>query len=58
MEIYAQRMEANLLRQTADETLARFPTDAEALSWLARPNMLTTALRPAPDTYLNASLAL
>jgi hypothetical protein len=55
MEIYAQRMEANLLRQTADETLARFPTDP---SWLARPNMLTTALRPSPDTYLNASLAL
>ena len=35
MAIYAQQINTNLLRQTATETLARFPQDTEAKNWLA-----------------------
>jgi tetratricopeptide (TPR) repeat protein len=54
MEIYAQQMNAGLLRRTAGETLGKFPTDTEALSWLSR----AASLKPAPESYLNASLTL
>ena len=53
MSIYAQQVNGNLLRQTAAETLARFPEDAEAQTWLATAG----ALRPTAETYLNQSLA-
>jgi len=53
MEVYAQQMNESLLRRTAAETLARFPSDQEALSWLSRAGSLNTA----PESYLNASLA-
>jgi tetratricopeptide (TPR) repeat protein len=58
MEIYAQQMNADLLRRAAHETLMRFPTDPAALSWLSRAGSLTTPFKPAPESYLNASLAL
>ena len=54
MEIYAQEQEANELRRTARETLARFPSDAAASSWSARAD----ALKPTPESYLNRSLEL
>ena len=40
--------------KTATETLARFPADATAASWLARAG----SLRPTADAYLNQSLLL
>ena len=52
MAIYAQQVNTNLLRQTATETLARFPQDVEAKEWLAN----AAALRPTAETYLNQSL--
>ena len=58
MEIYARQMNADLLRRAARETLARFPTDTEALSWLSRAGSLKIPFKPAPESYLNASLAL
>jgi tetratricopeptide (TPR) repeat protein len=54
MDIYAQEPNADLLRRTASETLARFPGDPEALSWLARAG----TLKATPESYLNQSLAL
>jgi len=53
MAIYAQQVNTNLLRQTAAETLARFPGDAEAKNWLAT----AASFRPTADSYLNQSLA-
>lgn len=53
MAIYAQQVNANLLRQTATETLARFPQDTEAKNWLATAG----ALKPTAETYLNQSLS-
>ena len=52
MAIYAQQVNTNLLRQTATETLAKFPEDAEAKNWLSSAG----ALKPTADTYLNQSL--
>jgi len=54
MNIYAQMLDAGLLRRTADETLARFPNDPESLAWLARAG----SLKPSPESYLNESLGL
>ena len=54
MDIYGQQMDSNRLRQTASETLARFPGDPIAMSWLARHG----SLKPTPESYLNQSLAL
>jgi protein O-mannosyl-transferase len=54
MDIYGQQLDSNLLRQTANETLARFPGDPIAMSWLARAG----SLKPSPESYLNQSLAL
>jgi protein O-mannosyl-transferase len=54
MDIYAQEQAANELRRTAGETLAKFPADPAASSWLT----LAGALKPTPETYLNQSLAL
>jgi tetratricopeptide (TPR) repeat protein len=53
MAIYAQQVNTSLLRQTAAETLARFPGDTEAKNWMAN----AASLRPTADTYLNQSLA-
>jgi tetratricopeptide (TPR) repeat protein len=53
MEIYAQLGNQELLRRTATETLARFPADAAAASWLAR----AATLKPTPESYVNQSLA-
>jgi tetratricopeptide (TPR) repeat protein len=52
MEIYAQQMNAGLLRQTANDTLAVFPGDSAAMSWLARAG----SLKPTAESYLNQSL--
>jgi protein O-mannosyl-transferase len=52
MEIYAQQGDANLLRKTATDTLARFPSDSAALSWIRRAALLT----PTPESYINQSL--
>jgi tetratricopeptide (TPR) repeat protein len=52
MDIYTQQQEANALRQTAWETLARFPSDPASLSWLAAAD----TLKPSAETYLNQSL--
>jgi tetratricopeptide (TPR) repeat protein len=52
MSIYAQQVNTNLLRQTATETLARFPQDTEARNWLAT----ASVLKPTAQTYLNQSL--
>lgn len=52
MAIYAQQVNTNLLHRTAAETLARFPQDEQAKSWLASAASLT----PTADTYLNQSL--
>jgi tetratricopeptide (TPR) repeat protein len=54
MEIYAQEMEPNLLRQVAADTLARFPSDAQAKLWMASAG----SLKPTAETYLSRSLAL
>jgi tetratricopeptide (TPR) repeat protein len=54
MRIYAGQMDANDLRQFAAATLARFPSDAEAKSWLVS----AASLKPTAETYLNQSLAL
>jgi tetratricopeptide (TPR) repeat protein len=52
MDIYAQQMKGNLLRKTATETLARFPSDTVSLSWLHRAG----ALNPTPELYLSQSV--
>jgi tetratricopeptide (TPR) repeat protein len=52
MDIYAQQMKGNLLRKTATETLARFPSDPVSLSWLRRAG----ALNPTPELYLSQSV--
>jgi tetratricopeptide (TPR) repeat protein len=52
MDIYTQQQEANALRQTAWETLERFPSDPASLSWLAAAD----TLKPSAETYLNQSL--
>jgi protein O-mannosyl-transferase len=52
MDIYGQEMDGNLLRQTARETLTKFPGDPQALAWLARAD----SLKPTPETWLNESL--
>ncbi len=54
MDIYAQELDATALRRTATQTLARFPSDAAALSWLTRAD----SLRPTAESYLNESLVL
>jgi tetratricopeptide (TPR) repeat protein len=52
MDIYAQEQDAVLLQRTASETLARFPGDPVATSWLGR----AANLKPTAETYLNQSL--
>jgi tetratricopeptide (TPR) repeat protein len=54
MDIYAQQQDSKALRGTASETLARFPSDRTALSWLAAAD----SLKPTPESYLNQSLVL
>ena len=54
MDIYGQQMDANLLRRTAKETLAKFPGDPQSLAWLAQAD----SLKPTPETWLNESLEL
>jgi tetratricopeptide (TPR) repeat protein len=53
MQIYSQLGDQEMLRRTAKETLARFPADAPAASWLAR----AATLQPTPESYVNQSLA-
>jgi tetratricopeptide (TPR) repeat protein len=52
MDLYAQEQDANQLRRTAEETLARFPSDAPAVAWRTRAN----TLKPTAESYLNRSL--
>lgn len=54
MEIYAEQLDADSLRRTARELLARFPSDPEALAWLGRADKL----QPTAESYLNRSLRL
>jgi protein O-mannosyl-transferase len=54
MDIYAQEQDANSLRRTASDTLARFPSDPAARSWLAG----AATLKPTAESYLNQSLTL
>ncbi len=53
MLIYSEVPDAEMLRKTASETLARFPDDAAAATWQASAG----SLKPTPDNYLNKSLA-
>jgi tetratricopeptide (TPR) repeat protein len=53
MDIYGQEQAANELKRTAFETLAKFPSDPAASSWLMRAG----TLKPTPESYLNESLA-
>ena len=49
----ADLLDADDLCATAQRTLAKFPGDATATSWLAR----AASLRDSPEAYLNRSLA-
>ena len=53
MQTDADLLDADDLRRTAQQTLARFPGDREAAAWLAR----AAILHPTPEAYLNRSLA-
>jgi protein O-mannosyl-transferase len=52
MQIYANQRNTSGLRNAAQETLARFPSDAVARSWMARSN----TLKPSAESYLDQSL--
>jgi protein O-mannosyl-transferase len=53
MQTDADMLDADDLRATANQTLARFPGDGVAAGWLAR----APGLQPTPEVYLNQSLA-
>jgi tetratricopeptide (TPR) repeat protein len=53
MSIYAEQHDSDRLRVAAADTLAQFPSDEAAKSWLAR-----ASDAPSADTYLDRSLAL
>jgi tetratricopeptide (TPR) repeat protein len=57
MQLYADQGNPGKLRALAEQTLARFPSDATAQSWLSR----SAGVKPAAvtaDDYLNTSLGL
>ena len=54
MQIYARLGDKAKLRALADETLARFPSDATSRWWLTS----AAGLKPTPEGYLNQSLDL
>ncbi|MDE3196291.1 MAG: tetratricopeptide repeat protein, partial [Acidobacteriota bacterium] len=54
---YAENRDAENLRRLARETLARFPTDAAAISWLAVPVPEARTDRMSADAYVAQSLA-
>ncbi len=56
MDIYAQQGDAAGLQAVARQTLAMFPADSAAKSWLDRSPTLRPA-GPAPEALLNQSLA-
>ena len=67
MESYAAQGNAKDLKQLAQETMARFPGDSTAASWLARASTLpapalAAAVPPAPhataDDYITQSLVM
>ncbi len=53
MQTDADLFDTDDLRATAQRTLANFPGDKAAASWLAR----AASFRPTPEAYLNQSLA-
>ena len=53
MQVDSQNGDADGVRAVARQTLARFPSDTMAQSWLTR----ASAMHPTPETYLNQSLA-
>ncbi len=57
MQLYADQGNAGKLRTLAEQTLARFPSDAAAKSWLARSAGVKPGTMTAED-YLNTSLGL
>lgn len=56
MQIRADNGDREGLRREAQETLARFPADSTAASWLARAAGLPLAPVPPPQTAMNADI--